>query len=87
MSQDFISSNQGLGINQETTLEFHSVYKVAEISPRGLVTTSGRLGVTTLNDTVALIISNYSDRKVDWIVSLNGVVVAQIHKDDSVTYP
>jgi hypothetical protein len=82
-----VTENQDLGMNQGTTLEFHSVYKVAEASPRGLITTSGRLGVTTLTDTINLIIANYSNRPVDWLVSLNGVIVAQIHRDDSVTLP
>jgi hypothetical protein len=87
MAHDYITSNQDLGMNQSTVLEFHPVYKVAEASPRGLVTTSGRLGVTNLTDTINLIIANYSNRPVDWLVSLNGVIVAQIHKDDSVTLP
>lgn len=87
MSKDYITENQGLGMNQGTTIEFHSIYKVAEASPRGLVTTSGRLGVTTLTDTINLIIANYSNRPCDWLVTLNGVIVAQIHVDDSVTLP
>ena len=87
MAKDYVSSNQGLGMSQSTILEFHAVYKVAEASSRGLITTSGRLGVATLTDTINLIIANYSNRPVDWLVTLNGVIVAQIHKDDSVTLP
>jgi hypothetical protein len=87
MAKDYVSVDQKAGFNQSATVEFHSVYKVAEISKRGLITTSGRLGVTNLTDVVAIIIADYSNRPMDWIVSLNGVVVAQIHTDDSVTYP
>jgi hypothetical protein len=60
---------------------------VAELSPRGLITTSGRLGLNNLTSVVNTIIADYSNRSVDWVISLNGTVVGTVHPDDSVTYP
>jgi hypothetical protein len=87
MKINYATEEQRAALSQETTLELGTVWKVAELSPRGLMTTSGRLGVNTLDDVVAIIIADYSNRPVDWVISLNGLVVATVHIDDSVTYP
>lgn len=87
MARNYAAEEQNLGLGETVTVEFGTVYKVAELSPRGLITTSGQLNVTTLDQVTALIISDFGPRPVDWIISLNGTVQRTIHPDDSVTTP
>lgn len=87
MGIDYLTEDQKLGVTQSTTVQFGAVYKVAELSSRGLITTSGRLRLTTLDEVTNTIIADYSNRPVDWVVTLNGLVVATVHVNDSITYP
>jgi hypothetical protein len=87
MTTHYTTEDQHASFSQETTAQLGTVWKVAELSPRGLMTTSGRLGLNNLTAVVNTIIADYSNRPVDWVISLNGIVVATIHTDDSVTYP
>jgi hypothetical protein len=82
-----VTENQNLGIIEGLEISKSPVWKVAEVSSRGLITTSGRLKVNSLAAVVAIIIADYSNRPVDWIITYEGVVVATVHIDDSVTYP
>lgn len=84
MNKVYVTEDQGVQIEEKLTAQFSSVWKVAELSPRGLMTTSGRLGTNTLDDTAAAVIANYSGRPVDWIISLDGATVAVIHPDDTI---
>lgn len=83
----FVREEDKLGIGQEIQISKNSVYKVAEVSPRGLITTSGRIGTTTLDETSDYIIANMGGRPVDWVIIFRGTVVRTVHPDDSITDP
>ncbi len=85
--KEYVSEEQSLGLGESVTVGFGDVWKVAELSPRGLVTTSGRLGITDLNVLMATLISDFGPRTVDWTVTLHGTIVKILHPDDSITTP
>ncbi len=87
MNKKYETVEQGLGLGEGLGAVKGTVWKVAELSPRGLITTSGRMGVNTLDAVIALIIADYGPRSVDWVVTYDGTVVKIIHPDDSVTTP
>jgi hypothetical protein len=87
MSQINSSVNQNIGPTETVNVSFSPVYKVCALSTQGLITTSGRLNVNTLSQVVAIIISDYSNRDEDWVITYEGVVVATVHVNSSVTYP
>ncbi len=80
-----VEEQDKLGLGQGVQVFKDSVYKVAEAGPRGLVTTSGRMGVTTLDEVSNMIIADMGGRLLDWVITLNGVVQRIVHPDDSIT--
>jgi hypothetical protein len=63
-----------------------NIYEVVDVPFINLVTTSGQLNVNNINDTVNIIINNYINRKCDWIIALNGIILAIIHTNNTVSY-
>lgn len=87
MTQEFNESlEQGLGLGENVGVTKVAVYLVVDTAG-GLITTSGRLGVTTLSATIAAVIANYDNRADDWVVTLSGVVVGTIHTNGTFTLP
>ncbi len=80
------STKEGFGINEQTLVTFGDVWKVTDLSNRTLVTTSGRLNTSTLEDTVAQTIQGWQNRQGDFSFDLNGTIVAILHPDNSVDY-
>jgi len=82
-----ITINDRLGLSQNTILSFNNVYQILSMPYSNLITTSGRLHVNNLNEIIDIVINNYSNRKVDWVVAFESDVVAIIHTNDIVIYP
>ncbi len=76
-----------LGIGQGVQVHKVPVYHVAEVSSRGLITTSGRMGTTTLDETSDMIIADFGGRTIDWVITLNGIVKRVVHPDDTIGDP
>lgn len=81
-----VTISDKLGLSQNTILNFNNVYQILSMPYSSLITTSGRLRVDNLNSIVDIIINNYSNRKVDWVVVFEGDVMAIIHTNNIVIY-
>lgn len=80
----YTTVNDVLGLNQSLSLIFNeNIYVIIEVAQIQIVSTSGRLNIITLAEVLDIIINNYSNRTVDWVITLNGEVQAIIHINDT----
>lgn len=86
LSLHIVAISDRLGLNQNTILRFNNVHQILSMPFSNLITTSGHLHVNNLNEVIDIIINNYSNRKVDWVITFEGDVVAIIHTNDTVIY-
>lgn len=82
----FNAEQQNVGIGQNLGAKFGDVWRVTDSVSGTLITTSGRLNTTTLDDTITETINGFQNRKEDYIVVLNGLIVAILHPDDTFEY-
>lgn len=83
MTVNFVTLQQSTAINDNINTTFGVLYEIRDLSTGDLVTTSGELNTSTLNATILSVIQSFQNRKADYTFTLNNVIVAILHQNDT----
>lgn len=83
MAEIFVNLQQNPGIEDNVSISFGTPWEVRDLSTGNLITNSGRLNTNTLNATILAVIQAYQNRKADYTFTLNNVIVAILHQNDT----